>query len=163
MPSEIEFQKKIIKATEHSGGYGRKWSSAYLVGVPDLILCLPEPGVFVMEVKKIEITRGSDKKRKIHTTAIQRNHLKRFEESGGLAVVGVVLDGGPRDRALLVVPWYTEQVHPLQQLGRAAYGNWPYGGHVDMADLIRRYKQSLDAPRPVGYVGRVHRYNQGDT
>ena len=51
MPNEVQWQHKIIKRVKSEGGWGRKWSSTYAVGVPDLLLAHPNFGLIAVEVK----------------------------------------------------------------------------------------------------------------
>ena len=51
MPNEVEMQSKICRLVNEGGGFAKKWSSAYLAGVPDLILSLPGIGGVLMEIK----------------------------------------------------------------------------------------------------------------
>lgn len=48
---ELRFQSHIIDSYKNWNGYGRKWSSEWTVGVPDLVLSLPLFGGHLAEVK----------------------------------------------------------------------------------------------------------------
>lgn len=106
MPNENEFQLRIIKSAERLGGYGKKWSSEFQVGVPDLVLVLPWRGVVFMEVKLLATTRP-DFDRKLNVTKKQGEELRRLSVAGANVVVGVVVTIGPRDTWLYVCPGNT--------------------------------------------------------
>lgn len=89
MANEVEWQTRICKSLRAEGGYGHKWASAYLVGVPDIVAALPRIGSFFIEVKLIDgVSRGFN--RKIGVTLKQQLELQKMVEAGALAMVGVV-------------------------------------------------------------------------
>lgn len=145
MPSEIEFQHRIIKAVKAQGGHGGKWSSQFQVGKPDLLLQIPTVGFVLMELKLERAGKGQEIKRKINITELQRVELKAWRRAGALAVIGVVFDRGPRDRRLVVLPPDTEVYQSDLLPPHGAQGNMPYGGMVDMISLMNAYKIGLAA------------------
>jgi len=89
IPNEIEWQTRICKSLKAEGGYGHKWASAYLVGVPDIVASLPRVGSFFIEVKLIDdVAEGF--RRKIGVTDKQELELKKLVAAGAFALVGVV-------------------------------------------------------------------------
>lgn len=152
MPSEIEFQTQIIHAARKQGGHGRKWSSQFQVGVIDLVLSLPVAGVVFMEVKLERINSDKAWNRVVGVTEKQREELYRWEDSGALAVIGIVVDRSARDRQLLLLPPHTERAHSGQQHGPHARGSMPYGGTVDLEFLLGVYKRSLAELEPGAYA-----------
>ena len=92
-PKELNWQRKIVQSVRMQGGYGKKWSSTYAVGVPDLILSLPDIGAFFMEVK-LEHSLPVVFDRKIKTTEIQKHELASLGAAGARALLGVVLGQG---------------------------------------------------------------------
>lgn len=108
-PKELTWQHKIIKSVRQQGGYGKKWSSTYAVGVPDLILSLPDIGAFLMEVKlEHSLKPGFD--RQIKATPKQRHELASLVASGARALLGVVLYRGVRDVQLVALPSWALRV-----------------------------------------------------
>lgn len=152
MPSEIEFQSQIITAAKRQGGHGRKWSSQFQVGVIDLVLSLPRAGVVFMEVKLERINSDKAWNRVISITEKQREELYRWEDSGALAVIGIVVDRSARDRQLLLLPPHTERAHSGLHYGPHARGSMPYGGSVDLEHLLGVYKRSLADLEPGAYA-----------
>lgn len=98
---EINWQRRVVHTVRKLGGYGKKWASQYTVGAPDLILCLPSTGIFVMEIKMGLMSAGSNVpdtykfNQKINTTDKQKVELSQIEDAGGLAMVGLVWYSGP--------------------------------------------------------------------
>jgi hypothetical protein len=104
MVKEVEWQRRIIKCTTNEGGMGRKWSSAYQVGVPDLVLALPTIGTILTEVKLLHVS-SLNFKRDLGITPKQKDTLKRFQVGGSFVFVStvVVLKGG--GTWLVGTPW----------------------------------------------------------
>jgi len=110
MVKETDHQLKIIQSAKKQGGYGKKWSSAYTVGVPDLVLSFPNIGIFLMEVKyEKDLTERFD--RKLDITEKQRHELKMYHEAGGFCILGVIMEYRKfKTRYLAMAPWYQERL-----------------------------------------------------
>lgn len=91
---ELSAQRTIIKWVEAEGGYGKKWSSTYSVGVPDLILLLGgrEHALVFAEVKIIKPTTLKFR-RAVALTPRQHIELLRLRKQGVRAVVAVLVSG----------------------------------------------------------------------
>lgn len=100
MSNELEWQRRIIKSVKSQGGWGAKWATQWTVGVPDLVLCLPQPGVFVMEVKLFKDVKPRWS-RQVGTTVKQRHSLSEINSAGGLGLVGVVVKYAGTNKTLL--------------------------------------------------------------
>ena len=94
---ELDLQTKIIDWVKDEGGYGRKLSHRFLVGIPDLLLRLSVPrsvrGAMVLaEVKLLKVTMGYDLglRPKLGVTPRQLQELSRFGHS--CVIVGVQRD-----------------------------------------------------------------------
>lgn len=53
---ELNLQKKAIKAVQKVGGNGMKMSHRFLVGIPDLLMKLPDCQTCILEAKQKEFT-----------------------------------------------------------------------------------------------------------
>lgn len=134
-PKELPWQYKIIKSVRLQGGYGKKWSSTYAVGVPDLILSHPDFGTAFMEAKlEHSIKDGYD--RKIDITERQRHELSLLRASGALALIGVVIYRSPRDVRLWCLPPTAERVADGMD---EVWVPWVAGSGFNMRRLIESY------------------------
>jgi hypothetical protein len=95
---ELKFQDHLIDSYRLVGGHAHKWASEWLIGVPDLVCCLPTIGVHLIEVKHIPILSLGQKN---PMTAKQVYECKRYKDAGGLVFLAVV-KGGPEARATQV-------------------------------------------------------------
>lgn len=53
MAKELALQTNIIKSVRSDGGYGRKMSNRFLIGIPDLLIALPPFAPILAEVKDL--------------------------------------------------------------------------------------------------------------
>ena len=134
-PKELNWQHKIVKSVRMQEGYGKKWSSTYAVGVPDLILSLPDIGPFFMEVK-LEHSVKDGFNRKIDVTAIQQHELASLVAAGARALLGVVIYRGPRDVQLVALPPGAARVWDGMPAAAVA---WRAGNGFDMRKLMGFY------------------------
>jgi len=75
---EQDIQKKIIKYLESKGAYVIKTISTNKAGVPDIIACY-KGNFMAIEVKT--------PKTKNNVSELQKAHLRKIKEAGGLAIV----------------------------------------------------------------------------
>lgn len=116
-PGELNFQAKLIAMTRDAGGYGRKQTNRFKLGVPDLLLSVPTKAprgrkrvVVEAEVKlsparhhqSAEIAANSPE---IALTEKQKQELDRV--GGGLVIVG--LYSGKRVTHVAVMAWTEKQ------------------------------------------------------
>lgn len=87
---ELVFQNHVIDSCKLRGGYGKKWSSEWQGGNPDLVLSLPIVGVFLLELKHCP-TWQLDKWYKNPLTPKQMKEAKSWVNGGGLVLGGVVI------------------------------------------------------------------------
>lgn len=136
--NELGWQRKIIKSVRDQGGYGKKWSTQMTVGVPDLVLALPDVGLFLMEVKLF--TGAKDRfSRKVDTTPKQRLELGRFIKGGGLAVVGVVVNWEKRGNYLVALPPDVEHLSADECVEKYPTRPWVAGTGFDVRHLMREH------------------------
>lgn len=108
--SELKEQLDIIKSIRRQGGFARKWSSDFQVGIPDIVAALPGIGAFFIEVKFERVTQWNFD-RKVGTTPLQKICLQEITEAGGIAMIGVAIRGpSSKDRWLHLLPFDAERV-----------------------------------------------------
>lgn len=78
MSKELLVQTNIIKSVRKDGGYARKMSNRFLIGIPDLVLGLYPFGVCFAEVKDLGEC-GRTFNRKIPVTEKQRHELNLID------------------------------------------------------------------------------------
>jgi hypothetical protein len=80
MPSELDYQKRIIDSVKQIGGHGRKQSHKFSIGVPDLLLRVPGFVPIEAEIKlELDVTDGFN--RDSGLTERQRQELNRANEA----------------------------------------------------------------------------------
>lgn len=143
MVKEVDFQRKIIEASEAQGGYGRKWSSEWQVGPPDLVLAHPDLGGYFMEVK---LLKGLTAKFNVQvgTTQKQRDELEAMEAAGAKVCVGVVLYHGIGKWDLILLPWHVLKVSwEYATSNTAVWGMFRSNGRdkqpLDVTGLAKRF------------------------
>ncbi len=78
--AELDVQTKIIKSVRRDGGYGRKLSNKFLIGIPDLLVCLLPFVPCYCEVKDLgEVTDKFDVK--IETTPKQKYEMELMSKA----------------------------------------------------------------------------------
>lgn len=100
---EIPLQSRLIEWIKDEGGYGRKLSNRFLVGIPDLLLRLglgQQQVLVVAEVKVLDFARKTPATAVLPVSPKQRDELRKFE-------VGIVLAGvnlGNKLHSVYVLP-----------------------------------------------------------
>ena len=79
MARELDVQTKIIKSARREGGYGRKMSHKFAIGIPDLLIGLPPFIPALAEVKDIGVVVDNFA-RKIGVTDKQSLELHMFND-----------------------------------------------------------------------------------
>lgn len=107
MASELDLQQEIIRSCRIDKGYGRKMSHKFSVGIPDLMLCLPNVVPCLVEVKYLGAV-ANEFRRTIGITPKQAHELKLFDEVNlhtgrhqAFILVGVIHHG---ERRLVCLP-----------------------------------------------------------
>lgn len=143
---ELTLQRRIIDAAKQAGGWGSKWATQMQAGRPDLILCLPQTGLFVAEVKVMkDLPDGWNRCLKV--TKIQRENLRAIAKAGGLGILLVLtVERRTNNKWLNALRWDFEALSERECNG---------GGIA--AELLRSGK-SIDLP---GLMGRYFQLNKG--
>jgi len=80
--NELDLQRLVVQSVKMNGGTGWKMSNKFLVGIPDLILCLPGQGIGVWEVKQTMMPKTVEHVI-LKPTALQEKVLNDVTEAGG--------------------------------------------------------------------------------
>lgn len=78
MARELDVQTKLIKSARRDGGYGRKLSHKFSIGIPDLLIGLPPFIPALAEVKDIGVVVDKFDK-KLEVTEKQSLELHNFD------------------------------------------------------------------------------------
>ena len=115
--AELEVQSKIIMSVRKDGGYARKASNRFMIGIPDLVIALPPFAPCMVEVKDFGVVTD-DFDRKVGVTPKQSYEMmlisKAYEDAnlGRTAFVAVSLVHKGKHR-LVLAP------HNIQRLSHA--------------------------------------------
>ena len=126
MTSELKIQSQIMDdaRAQRTDVFAMKMSNHFMSGIPDLIIKVPDHDVIFVEVKKGEI--GKDGMVAVKTTPLQRQTMKKMEESGLRVEVWVVVEDGNELAMLRTVPEATRVLCRLDMLPRRKRGiGWP--------------------------------------
>lgn len=93
MPLEVDYQKLICDVVKEAGGFGKKLSNRFLVGVPDLLLLHPDwtPGIYEVKLNKKPIRKDIVN---LEVTVPQENFLRAIEPMNMIAAVFSILRDG---------------------------------------------------------------------
>lgn len=79
--TELEAQRLVVKAAKSVGGTGWKLSNRFLIGVPDLLICVPGQSTGIWEVKMNDKPKGEEITLKL--TPLQEKTLSDLDNAGG--------------------------------------------------------------------------------
>ena len=131
---EIDFQRKICKSIEKAGGFGRKWSSEWQAGPPDLVLSHQLiGGACFMEVKLIK-SPPAIYNRNLSVTRLQREHLESLAKTSAKVCIGLVHYHPRKYWDLIVLPWNTSKF-------AFDFTNQAQGLHWTRQDLVHNVKE----------------------
>lgn len=83
MKSEVDHQGDIVKAVKRLGGWGKKLSNRFLIGIPDLGIVIRPYGHFIIEVKMVEHAATTNRPVNTGLTDLQAINLRDIAASGG--------------------------------------------------------------------------------
>lgn len=95
MKDETAYQRDIIKAVQDMGGWGKKLSNKFVVGIPDLGITLRPFGTVIVEVKKVDHASTTNRPTLTGLTELQSINLRDIWKSGGSCGVLLLAPGGP--------------------------------------------------------------------
>ncbi len=108
MANELSMQALIVDAVNASGGFARKLSNMYLVGVADLLVKLPDYPAGVLEVKQRDLPKDKNLTWKLDVTGPQTRFLRDAHAAGMPAGVASFMHrrgSGPLERRLHLGVW----------------------------------------------------------
>jgi hypothetical protein len=144
MAKELDLQTKICKSAKTDGGYGRKISHKFAIGIPDLLLALPPFAPCLCEVK--DLGEVVDKfNQLIGVTEKQTEEMKRFSapyedtmtvytpnKRASLLMVGVKHRGEHR---LVALPRDAQRLDHTYE-SRGGWVTRSLGGYYQIAPLL---------------------------
>lgn len=80
---ELEAQKIVVDAVTEANGYALKMSHRFLIGIPDLLIKLPDRPTMVLEAKVHECAVfKSETEFRLEATALQERELRLMRTAG---------------------------------------------------------------------------------
>lgn len=137
---ELSLQTHIRKSVEADGGYARKLSHKFSVGIPDLFVALPPFAPGIIEVK--DLSDVADKFDKlINITPMQTHHLleaqKGYWGHYGVRVSGILVRIIHRaEHRLVALPPGTERLSYQYQDDPACWTKREKGGYYAIKGLL---------------------------
>lgn len=102
---ELEAQSLVIDAVRSSGGFAFKMSNRFLIGIPDLLMQLPDFGTSLWEVKIADYPLAGYWAR-VYPTVKQQQKLREYEKAGGFC--GVISFLRAKDLHIAIMPGFRE-------------------------------------------------------
>lgn len=144
---ELQVQTKIIKSARQDGGYGRKCSNRFAIGVPDLLLAIPPFAPFYLEVKDFgKVPDNFD--RQIEVTEKQAYELelfsKPFEDAGRgrVGFIGVSILHRKEHR-LVILPRQAMRLSSAYEDDPRIWTKRMTGGYYDLKPALERWNCAL--------------------
>lgn len=113
---ELPFQSKLIQAVKEEGGWGRKLSNRFIIGMPDLLLKLPcYVSPFLVEVKMVVLPVRLDDQLKVALTALQGQTLLEWRRAGGSGGALICYQEPGRGGGKQILAYRTHETPPTKQ------------------------------------------------
>lgn len=139
---ELKVQADIVKSVKADGGWAKKLSHRFVIGIPDLLIALYPTIPFLAEVKDLGEV-GATFSRKVDTSPKQAHELTTFDEvyyarltpyspkqHAAVVIVGWVHEG---TRWLTMLPHGTTKVtHEAPAVHRRTGGYYPIGPLIEL-------------------------------
>lgn len=125
--NETKFKLLVVAAQRRAGGYARRIEDQYAVGIPDLIIGVPDRGLMMVEAK---VFTGST----FGPTPRQFVELCRIEDGGGTAAL---LGFNKRDHVCHLVPINRD----TQGKWNVAEQRWISGSIEDTPVMFKEYTE----------------------
>ena len=140
---ELREQTNIIKSVRQDGGYGRKMSNRFAIGVPDLLIALPDFAPCYMEVKDLgEVNDTFD--RQVAVTDKQAYEMKLFSEPfeqqslGRVAFVAVhIVHRG--EHRLVLGPRQMQRLSSAYEADTYTWTKRQVGGYYNLKPMLQRW------------------------
>lgn len=140
---ELPVQTKIIKSVRRDGGYGRKASNRFAIGIPDLTIALPPFAPCVIEVKDFgEVNDRFD--RQIDVTEKQAYEMEIFSKPyedaglGRVAFIAVSLVHRGEHR-LVILPHQARRLSSAYEEDTRCWTRRAVGGYYNIAPGLDRW------------------------
>lgn len=105
MKGELQYQADIVKGIEAMGGWAKKLSNRFLVGIPDLGMVVRPFGHLIVEVKKVDHAPTTTREVDIGLTELQARNLRDIAGAGGNCGV-LIIGPGPKRNSVKVWGYY---------------------------------------------------------
>ena len=143
---ELALQTDIIRSVRQQGGWARKMSNRFLVGMPDLVMALHPFAICIAEVKDLgPVTEKFDRKldvspkqrhelRMIHVAYWDKMNIYTPKRRASLLLVGATLG---RRHMLTALPWDAKRVtYEATWVDRQVGGVYDIKALLEMADVV---------------------------
>lgn len=134
---ELDVQNLICKAVNAKGGFAKKLSHRFLVGVPDLLVKMPKPPAALIEVKWREAPRDPAHKFTLEVTKPQELFLRDARRAG--MVTGVCSAVSRRSALWLCFMTLGEALHADFTLDAAAHVAVGSNRDADIANQVEYF------------------------
>ena len=147
MARELNEQSNIIKSVKAAGGYARKLSHRFMIGMPDLLVALPPFAPCLVEVKdlgkvvdefdrQLDITpKQADELRRISEPYEQYHTVYAYWRRTGMVMVHVVHRGEHR---LVALPRRATRLTHAYEQNPECWVAREKGGSYDVAKLLEK-------------------------
>lgn len=161
---ELDFQTDIVNSIKAQGGYALKMANKFKVGIPDLLVILPDITPCFIECKHLgEVT--DDFNRAIPVTDRQRLELSRMNAGYGYLIAFVMVGLIYRkERYAVVVPPQARTLTATHMANPPRTGKRQTGKLYDVTSLIKNayfFKANVDSRPNPWYYQRYQEINGG--
>lgn len=155
MSKELDVQTKVCKSARQDGGYGRKISHKFVIGIPDLLVCLPPFAPCVIEMKDLgKVVDRFD--RQLAVTPKQALEMERISKPYEPEVNGVI----PMHTAMVLVAIVHRGEHRLVACHRSN-DRLDFGYEADPRRWVRREVGGYYNLRPLLEWAKIAKVQNG--
>lgn len=147
MSDELNVQTKIIQSARKDGGYGRKCSNRFAIGVPDLLLAIPPFAPLYMEVKDFgKVPDNFDRQIDITEKQVYELELfsKPFEDAGhgrvGFIAVSIL---HRKEHRLVILPRQATRLSSAYENDPRMWVKRMTGGYYNLKPALERWSAAL--------------------
>lgn len=141
--NELDQQRVIKDSFKRAGGMAHKFPSGDVAGWPDLMIRIREFGAVDMEVKFLKGVKAGFS-RKVGATPLQRHTMRRINENGGLAMIGMVTYYDKMNQYLTLLHPDTEQFTEDDLQRNITTVRRVFGEGYDVVASLRKYRIQYD-------------------
>lgn len=103
---ELDVQREIVKSVKLEGGWSKKLTNRFTIGIPDLLIALYPSIPFLAEVKDLGVVHTNQFNRKLDVSEKQRYELLEFDRAVSEAHGrDIMWTGAKRYASVLLVGW----------------------------------------------------------